>query len=128
AVLWNTFKDRLGVSFGTVLPAEVLGLVAQAQNLEELSVDFTHEEIDKVIAKLPVDKAPGPDGFNGQFLKSCWHIIKADFYNLCKDFQSGSVPLQSINDGIITLIPKKSSPETPNDYRLILLLNSCMKL
>jgi hypothetical protein len=38
------------------------------------------------------------------------------------------VNLQSINDAFITLIPKVHSPEGPNDYRPISLLNSCLKL
>ena len=77
---------------------------------------------------MPVDKAPGPDGFNGQFLKSCWHIIKQDIYLLCKDFHEGKLNLESINTGYITLIPKVGSPETVNDFRPITLLNCCLKL
>jgi hypothetical protein len=128
AVLWSSFKERLGVSNNNVVPEEILQLVQHIQNLNELSAHFTNEEIDKVVASLPIDKAPGPDGFNGQFIKSCWHIIKMDFYNMCKDFQEGNISLQCLNDSIITLIPKKSSPETPHDYRPISLLNSCLKL
>ena len=74
------------------------------------------------------NKAPGPDGFNGCFLKSCWHIIKHDFYTLCADFYDGKLDLQSLNSGFITLIPKSYSPETANDYRPITLLNCCLKL
>jgi hypothetical protein len=35
---------------------------------------------------VPIDKAPGPDGFNGLFMKKCWDIIKVDFYKVCQDF------------------------------------------
>jgi hypothetical protein len=34
----------------------------------------------------------------------------------------------SINHSYITLIPKKDNPETTNDFRLISLLNSSVKL
>jgi hypothetical protein len=81
-----------------------------------------------VVSSLPVDKAPGPDGFNVKFLKSCWHIIKQDFYNLCQDFYEHNLSLKSLNDSLITLIPKKSAPESPNDFRPISLLNSALKL
>ena len=28
---------------------------------------------------MPIDKAPGPDGFNGLFVKRCWSIISTNF-------------------------------------------------
>jgi hypothetical protein len=31
-------------------------------------------------------KAPGPDGFNGALIKSCWDIIANDLYELIDDF------------------------------------------
>jgi hypothetical protein len=93
-----------------------------------LSVPFTHEEIDKVVAHMPSDKSPGPDGFSGLFLKVCWPVIKYDFYRLCEEFWEGSMNLQSINDSFITLIPKVASPEGANDFRPISLLNICLKL
>jgi hypothetical protein len=96
--------------------------------LETLSHPFTHEEIDKVVAQMPSDKSPGPDGFSGLFMKVCWPVIKYDFYRLCQEFWEGTVNLQSINDSFITLIPKTSSPEGPNDFRPISLLNICLKL
>jgi hypothetical protein len=71
------------------MPEEVLETIQRVQDLHKLSVNYTSDEIDQV---------PAPDGFNGQFLKNCWNIIKTDFYKLCKDFQEGSVTLQSIND------------------------------
>jgi hypothetical protein len=93
------------------------------ESLDSLADQFTYEEIDKVVAAMPNDKAPGPDGFTGLFLKICWPIIKYDFYQLCQDFWEGNVNLQIINDALITLIPKIPSPEGPNDFRPISLLN-----
>jgi hypothetical protein len=52
----------------------------QQHDLQQLESPFTKEDIDRVVKRLPVDKAPGPDGFNGLFLKKCWHIIKEDIY------------------------------------------------
>jgi hypothetical protein len=42
-------------------------LIQPAPRLEELSSPFTKEEIDEVVKSMPLDKAPCPDGFNGQF-------------------------------------------------------------
>jgi hypothetical protein len=47
---------------------------------------FSRKEIDDVIKAMPSDRAPGPDGFNGLFLKKCWPIIKHDFYRLVEEF------------------------------------------
>jgi retron-type reverse transcriptase len=102
--------------------------IQPTQDLEELSVPFTKEEIDNVIKSMPVDKAPGPDGFNGQFLKSSWHIIKHDIYKLCDDFYEGNLDPESINMGHITLISKVPTPESINDYRPITLLNCVLKI
>ena len=97
-------------------------------DFDSLTMPFTHNEMDAVINEIPPDRAPGPDGFNGAFLKACWPIIKEDFYLLCEEFHSGSLNLESLNYGYITLIPKIRAPETVNDFRPITLLNCCLKL
>lgn len=73
------------------------------------------------------DRAPGPNGFNGLFLKKCWNIVKEDFVKLCHKFFSGEAKLQSINGSYITLVPNKINPETVNDFRPISLTNTCLK-
>ena len=103
-------------------------LFSTQEGLEFLSALFTREEIDNVVKQMPIDKAPGPDGFNGIFFKKCWHIIKEDIYQLCNDFFTGRVSLQAINSSFITLVPKCSHPVTPSDFRPISLLNSTLKL
>jgi hypothetical protein len=40
-------------------------LVRKVDGLEVLTAPFTTEEMDNVIAKMPPDKASGPDGFDG---------------------------------------------------------------
>ena len=97
-------------------------------DFDSLTTPFTHAEIDDVVKEMPADRAPGPDGFNGAFLKVCWPIIRTDFYQLCEEFHSGKLNLESLNYGFITLIPKKNAPETVNDYRPITLLNCCLKM
>lgn len=92
-------------------------------NLEWLEEPFTNAEIDADIKSLPNDKTPGPDGFNNDFIKSCWHFIKDDFYALCLAFQNDSVCLRSINNSYITLIPKVDGAQKVGDFRPISLLN-----
>lgn len=48
-------------------------------DLSSLERPFGEEEVEKIVKSMPLDKAPGPDGFTGRFYASCWHIIKGDF-------------------------------------------------
>jgi hypothetical protein len=127
-ILFQTYKNRLGTSSHPPMLFDLESLIQPTAGLEELSVPFTTQEIDAVIKNMPADKAPGPDGFNGQFLKSCWHIIKEDIYKLYFQFYEGKLNLESINMGHITLIPKIQSPEGVNDFRPITLLNCVLKI
>src|SRR4051812_25996860 len=77
---------------------------------------------------MPADKAPGPDGFNGAFIKKCWNIICQNFYRLIADFHAGQLSLHSINASFITLIPKTDAPTVANDFRPISLLNCTIKI
>jgi hypothetical protein len=90
--------------------------------LGKLDQEFSHNEIDKLIAELPLDKAPYLDGFNRMLLKKCWPIIKDNFYALFDDFYHEQVSLQCLNSSYITLVPKTHSPVGVNDYELISLL------
>jgi hypothetical protein len=65
--------------------------LVQEHDLHQIKETVTKEDIDRVIKTLPLDKAPGPDGFNGFFFKKCWPIIKEDIYELCLDFFNGYV-------------------------------------
>ncbi|XP_066391692.1 uncharacterized protein [Miscanthus floridulus] len=127
-ILWNEFRQRLGVtefSGFTMQPENLITTSSQLQHLEE---HFTLEEIDSVIRALPNNKSPGPDGFNNEFIKAAWPIIKQDFYDLCHSFYSDDVCLGSINSSYITLIPKVDNPKYVGDFRPISLLNTSVKL
>jgi hypothetical protein len=85
---------------------DLANLLHPIQCLDELTKPFEKEEMDLVVKHMPPDKAPGPDGCNGIFLKKCWHIISQYFYNLTHDFHAGKVSLESLNSSFITLVPK----------------------
>jgi hypothetical protein len=48
------------------------------RDMSPLSRLFTEEEIWAVVKELPLDKAPGSDGFTSSFYLSAWLIIKRD--------------------------------------------------
>jgi hypothetical protein len=103
-------------------------MITQVEGLDTLASPISHNEIDLVVKHMPIDKAPGPDEFNGLFLKKCWQFIRGDFYSLCSDFYSGMVNLESINTSFITLVPKKNNLETVNDFWPISLMNISLKV
>ena len=70
-ILWEAYKDRLGqFEFASML-LDLDSLPRTHHDLSTLEEPFTHEEIDSVVASLPSDKSPRPDGFNTDFIKKC---------------------------------------------------------
>jgi hypothetical protein len=96
--------------------------------LEDLVNPFTIEEFVAIVRNLKADKSPGPDGFNTNFIKKCWEVIKYYFYELCTSFFNHDICLQSINGSYITLIPKVDNPTKVGGFRPISLLNNSVKL
>jgi hypothetical protein len=45
-----------------------------------LECPFEKKDVDDIVKKLPNHKSPGPDGFNNEFIKSCWPIIGDDIF------------------------------------------------
>ena len=127
-MLLEEYNHMMGCTTNPTMPFDLTQLVQTSDSLDEMSRPFSIEDIDSVIKQMSVDKAPGPDGFNGFFLKSCWEIVKEDFYNLCFNFFNGSWDLQSINNSHITLIPKTNNLATVNDFRPISHLNCAIKV
>lgn len=69
--LWCSFKNRMGLSNNVTMEFDLSSLVpvfAEA-DLDSLATPFLASEIESVIKLMPADKAPGPDGFNGVFIK-----------------------------------------------------------
>ena len=79
-MLWGTFRDRMGVSTGIDMRFDLASLIETVDGLDNLSAPFSEDEINEVLKFLPTNRAPGPDGFTGLFVKRCWNIIKKDFF------------------------------------------------
>jgi hypothetical protein len=92
-LLWQAYHDRLGVSMPIDPSFDFSTYIHPRTDLHNLLEPFSREEIDKIVQELPIDKALGPDGFSGLFIKKCWQIIKYDFFRLCDDFWEGNVNL-----------------------------------
>jgi len=125
-LLWESYKQRLGIYEFSNIHYDLSTLLTE-HNLDHLDMEFSQTEIEAVIKSLPNNYTPGPDGFNGLFIKKSWDIIKGDFLKFLRDFYHQNTNLKSVNSSIITLIPKKNNPKTIDDYRPISLLNYTLK-
>jgi retron-type reverse transcriptase len=131
SILWKAFKERMGKSKNSQMLFNLESLYGHLNNedmMQSLEIPFSDQEIEEVIKNLPNDKSPGPDGFNNEFIKSCWPIIGQDVKDLIMDFYDEKISLESINSSLITLIPKCQNPTNANDFRPISLLNSVLKI
>jgi hypothetical protein len=104
AIIWNSFKDRLGVTTNLIMSFN-LDHIVQSHDLSQMDTPFSMEEIEDVMKEIP-DRSPRPDGFNGVFSEKCWNTIKDDFTNIVKDFYDERLNLESINTTHITLTKK----------------------
>jgi hypothetical protein len=65
------YYNLLGVSVDRDSTINLEEVNIPSHDLAELYVPFSEEEIWKTISSLPLDKAPGTDGFTGKFYKTC---------------------------------------------------------
>eukprot|EP00253_Pinus_taeda_P025757 PITA_25757 len=85
-------------------------------NLNKL---VTEEEVSEVLKDMQNCKAPGPDGFNVDFFKACWNIVKQDILNVVEDSRRNRTILKALNTSFISLIPKQDSALTADKHKPI---------
>ncbi|KAK3187995.1 hypothetical protein Dsin_027556 [Dipteronia sinensis] len=73
-------------------------------------------------------KAPGKDGLPAIFYQNYWGTIGMSVTKCCLDVLNNEGSVQEFNNIIITLIPKKHSPEVVSEYRPISLCNMLYKI
>ena len=65
----------MGVSEFSNLTYDLNNLLDR-HDLSQIEGNFEDSEFEAVIKSILADHAPGPDGFNGKFIRHCWPIIK----------------------------------------------------
>jgi len=43
---------------------------------------ITQEEVDQAVKSMPLEKAPGPDGFTIDFFHHCWDLIREEVWEV----------------------------------------------
>ena len=90
--------------------------------------EVEEEDVKNGLWSLKPFKAPGVDGLHAGFYQQFWHEVGKSVSEVVMDVFVKRVVSEYLNDTLITLIPKCSSPETLNNYRPISLCNSIYKV
>ena len=93
-----------------------------------LTRPFSEEEVKAALFSMDSNRAPGPDNIPAEFYRFCWEIVKQDIMNLFVAFHEGTLDVERLNYGIITLIPKISGAKKIQEFRPICLLRCPYKL
>eukprot|EP00253_Pinus_taeda_P028919 PITA_28919 len=102
-------------------------LVSREDNCN-LNRPVSEKEVSEVLKEMQNGKAPGPNGFNVDFFKVCWNIIKKDIVRVVEDSRLNRTILKALNTSFIALIPKQNNAQTPERYRPIALCNVVYKI
>lgn len=129
SLLLSSFKTRFAsASPGhRVLDLSFIQPILNDQDGLTLLAPFSDEEIKNVFIDMNPHKALGSDGFGPKFFQAYWPIVGPEVCLAIHGFfHHGCLP-PSLNHTMIAPIPKQSSPETPNHFRPISLINSIYK-
>ena len=89
---------------------------------------FTEEEIRAAVWDCGREKSPGPDGFNIEFIKACWQVVKKDITEAIQEFSQRNHIPRGCNSAFISLIPKKLDASDLSDFRPISLVGIIFKI
>ncbi|CAN1148633.1 Putative ribonuclease H protein At1g65750, partial [Linum perenne] len=110
-------RGRLSGFSGTISQDEKVGLCRP--------IDIV--EVQSAIKSMGALKAPGKDGFGPVFFQRCWGTVGSSFADFVGRCFSSPHLIASINETLVTLIPKKPNPESFSDFRPISLCNVAYK-
>jgi hypothetical protein len=123
------YKNLFGPSQETSISLNNLNMkMLHDDSRDLLTRPFSIEEIKNVVFSLKHNSAPGPDGIPSKFFQEFWDTIKCDLFNLFKSFHDGTLNIERLNFGNVTLIPKIPNAVDNKAFRPICLLNVCYKI
>ena len=123
------FDSILGTRCNNEASLDFASLGLPTVDTSMLDICFSEEEVWRIIQEIPVDRAPGPDGFTGLFYRRAWSIIKPDIMRAFHALWAlDGRSLYLINQAYIVLLKKKDFTSAISDYRPISLIHSFAKL
>ncbi|WMV41100.1 hypothetical protein MTR67_034485 [Solanum verrucosum] len=122
-------KDGHGVTFISNMPKEQLPcpyieLIRKVPCLTydqkcSLIAPMTEQEIGDALRGMTKDKTPIIDGYPMEFFVKHWEIVKEDVAGDVMEFINTGKLHKEVSSTTITLVPKVTTPNKINDYRLI---------
>ncbi|XP_057418408.1 uncharacterized protein LOC130712598 [Lotus japonicus] len=94
----------------------------------EMTESVLQEEVRGALFSIGNLKSPGPDGFHSVFFKKNWEHIKDSLTNFVKEVFHRPEKIMEVNQTIIALIPKITSPDRVSQFRPISLCNTSYKV
>ncbi|KAL5555093.1 hypothetical protein UlMin_037329 [Ulmus minor] len=95
---------------------------------DQLEQAFDAKDVKTAVFQMAPTKSPGADEMSAIFYQKFWPIIGDDITSACLGFTNGELPLGSINETIITLLPKIKNPTRILEFRSISLCNVLYKI
>ena len=128
-ILLENYKNLMGTRVITDLDLNWDALGIQRVDLSHLDEPFTMVELKKAVDELHGEKAPGPDGFIGEFYKKSWGCFSVDLLAALNQLHAlKGDQWRLMNTANIALLPKKNDASDARDYRPISLMHSVAKI
>jgi len=89
---------------------------------------FFEEEVKDAMWQCGGSKSPGLDGFNFNFIKSCWDVIKSDVMAAVHFFHATGTFPKGCNASFIALVLKVRDPSSLDQFRPISLVGVIYKI
>jgi len=95
---------------------------------KNMITSFSEDEVRDAVWQCGGSKSPGPDGFNFNFIKSCWDVIRSDVMAAVHFFHATGTFLKGCNASFIALVPKVRDPSSLDQFRPISLVGVIYKI
>lgn len=122
-----------GQSFDTVEASQeeledILDFRCSQADAATLIAPVQDEEVRAALFSMPINKAPGPDGYPMEFYKTAWSVVGRDFTTAVQSFFLFSFMPRSTNATLLSLVPKTLTAEKMSDFRPIACCNVVYKV
>ena len=108
-------------------PDTIWELPTREQGLTTLQINLTEEEIKKILAKIKIDKSPGPDAIHPRILYELREVICKPPHKIFKtSMETGEIP-EEWRHANVTAIHKKGSRLIASNYKPVSLTSVVCK-